>query len=267
VARKRKIFFGYLSSELWKQLSRYLQMSKFGALLGIAIFVFLSPPTLAQETSDQEASAQPSGEFEAKPVYSDDLISSGQSTSKTLALLGEKSLHTGNYEKAIQLLKQSLSMDSDDADAHCLYAQALEKKYRKQETKDPELFNKCVREWLLILRNEVGEEKGLGYKGVALPSLGTFYRDEDHNILAHQHLVKLAGSIPKGWESNSQYLKRVLQPTTIAVSGKVLKAKNTKAANKTDEYNYDDDSEQKPAQTKRNQKILQKRDADIEMEK
>jgi len=248
-------------------MSRYLQMSKFGALFGIAIFVFMSPANLAQEMSEQEITAQPGGEFEGKPVYSDELMTSGQTTPRNLALLGEKSLNSGNYEKAIQLLKRSLSLDSDDADAHCLYAQALEKKYRKQEEKDPELFNKCVREWLLILRNEVGEEKGLGYKGITVPSLGTFYRDEDHNILAHRHLVKLAGSVPKGWESNAKYLKRVLQPTTTAVSGKVLKAKNTKAANKADPYNYEDDSDQKPVQTKRDQKILQKREADIDMEK
>jgi len=187
---------------------------------------------------------------------------------KSLSFLAENSLREGNVDKAIHLLKQALSMDNDDADAHALYAEALERKLRKQDEKDPELFNKCVREWLLVMRNEVGEEKGMNVKGVGVPGIATFYRDEDHNIQARNHLVKLTGSAPRAWETNTKYLKRVLEKPHEMVAGKVVnKAKDTDV--KKDQYNYEDDpvANRTVGQKKHDAKVVQQRETDIDMEK
>ncbi len=234
----------------------------------IAAYLF-SSPVLGQEASTSEGTSESEGDQEYKPIYSEDAMSMGGPTPRSMAFQADRSLKAGNYEKAIQLLKKSLAMDPDDIESHVMYAQALEKKYKNQDEKDPLLFNKCVREWLIVMRNEVGEEKGLGFHGLTAPGLGTFYRDEDHNILAHQHLVKLTGSGPKGWESNAKYLKRVLQPTTTEVSGKVLKAKPKVPASPSKDLvgGYDEDSPEPPQNDKRAQKMLRERETDIEMDK
>jgi hypothetical protein len=236
-----------------------------GLTVGLALF-FLNQPAFAQEMDAQEITTEPEEERDARRVGNRDLMSA-HTTPQSLAFLGETSLREGNIDQAIHLLKQSLSMDNENADVHVWYAEALEKKLRKQDEKDPELFNKCVREWLLVMRNEIGEERGLSVKGISPGGIGTFYRDEDHNILAKNHLVKLTGSAPRFYESNTNFLKRVLQKQHAEVAGRVVKSKDSNI--KKDKYDYEDDpiALSTPRQMKRDDKVVQKREADIEMEK
>jgi tetratricopeptide (TPR) repeat protein len=241
-------------------------MGKLNGLTVALALLFLNQPVWAQEMDAQEVTTEPGEEREARPVGNRDIISA-HSTPQSLAFLGENCLREGNIDQAINLLKESLSMDNDNADAHVWYAEALEKKLRKQDEKDPELFNKCVREWLLVMRNEVGEEKGLGLGGITPPAIGTFYRDEDHNILAKSHLIKLTGTAPRGWERNNDFLRRVLKKPQTEVTAKVVKVKDSKI--KKDQYDYEEDpiAMRTPAQKKRDEKVVQQREADLDMAK
>lgn len=243
-------------------------MATLKALTVFLALIWLSQPAFAQDMDAQELTPEQEQD-QGKPINNYRMMTMGQTSPKSLAFLAEDKLHGGDVDEAIRLLKQSLSMDNDDADAHALYAEALERKLRKQDEKDPELFNKCVREWLLVLRNEVGEEKGLNVKGVGVPGIGTFYRDEDHNILAKNHLVKLTGSGPRPWETNTKYLKRVLQKPNESVAGKVVTKPKAETDIKKDQYSYDDDpiANRSVGQKKHDAKVVQQRETDIEMEK
>jgi hypothetical protein len=167
-------------------------------------------------------------------------------------------LKLGNVEGALALIKKSLAENDDDADAHCLYAKALEKKLRGQEKRDPKLFNKCVKEWLIVMREEKGAEKGLYWHGISTP-YGRSFGDEDNSLLAAQRLYKLTGSVPKNGQSDRKYLIRVLKPTTTEVRGKILnrnepEAKPIKLADEKAADEDDDDTGKKPKKPKRVQR-------------
>ncbi|CAN5496826.1 hypothetical protein BH11CYA1_BH11CYA1_13230 [soil metagenome] len=57
--------------------------------------------------------------------------------------------------------------------------------------KDPDIFNLCIKNWLVVLRNEVGEEKGATYKGIGI-GLG-YFQDEERTINAKHRLKVLTG--------------------------------------------------------------------------
>jgi tetratricopeptide (TPR) repeat protein len=148
----------------------------------------------------------------------------GGNSAAALMFQADYMLKLGKFEQAIALCKLSLAQDNEDSDTHCIYAQALEKKLRAQVTRDPKLFNKCVKEWLIIMREEKGPEKGLYWHGFATP-YGRSFGDEDHSLLAAQHLYKLTGTVPRNGQSDKKYLMKVLKPTTTEVRGKVLNGK------------------------------------------
>lgn len=147
-------------------------------------------------------------------IFSDTNMSSG-----ALLIRGRAALKAGNYRKALALVEHGLRMEMDDPDIHILHADALESKLRHQVDKDPALFQKVVEKWLLIYRNQVGEEKGMDVKGISV--LRGFYADEERGIEAKRHLLKLTGYLPKPWETNNRYLKRVLKPATTSVTAKI----------------------------------------------
>jgi len=245
-------------------------MAKLKFLAISLAFLFLNHhPVCAQDMDARETTAE-AEDGEPKPVTNEEVMSGGHNSPQSMKFLAEASLRKGDLDKAIYLLRKCLSMDNEDADAHAMYADALERKLRKQDEKDPELFNKCVREWLLVMRNEVGEEKGVGgFKGITVPGMQAFYRDEDHNILAKNHLIKLCGSAPKVWETNNKYLKRVLSKPNEQVTAKVVKAKDTNV--KKDQYSYEEEpmpmTKQTIVQKKKDAKVVHERETDIDMEK
>jgi hypothetical protein len=127
----------------------------------------------------------------------------------------------------MQLYKEALNKDKNDIDSRMTYAKAMEGVMDGQDDKDPELFNKCVKQWLIVYRNTVGEEKGLSWHGRSLPGMQKRYEDEERSIPAKQHLFTLTGSVPKAKESDAQYLKRVLKPAEESVSGKLVASKES----------------------------------------
>ncbi len=139
---------------------------------------------------------------------------------KTLAAWA---LRHNNVDEAISLLQQLMETDAeDDLDLHLLYAEALERKLQKTQLEEPSVYNKCVNEWLMVLRNSCGEEKGLNFKGIGIPGLsGNFFDDERQNK-ARTHLLALTGSLPKVWETNQRFLKRVRRFGEKSVSAKLV---------------------------------------------
>jgi len=141
-------------------------------------------------------------------------------SARMLFLEAEQSMRSGDSATALRKLKHSMAIDNDDIDAHLLYAQLLEEKLRSQTDRDPMLFNQCVEEWLSIMRNRYGDEKGMRYKGIN--PCGDLFNDEERSITAKRALTKLTGYAPKTFETDNHYLKRVCLPYSDKVSGTVV---------------------------------------------
>lgn len=148
-------------------------------------------------------------------------------SARMLFLEAEQAMRTGDNATAMRKVRHSLSIDDDDMDAHLLYAQLLEDKLCKQTDRDPTLFNKCVEEWLAIMRNRYGEEKGMRYRGIN--PCGDLFHDEERSIVAKRALVKLTGYSPHTFETDNHYLKRVLMPASDKVAGAVISHKGKSA--------------------------------------
>lgn len=184
----------------------------------------------AQEEDDHPSTASPQIKLQAGrpqahlPAGSflhdyDDIASPETETASRLAARARTSLKSGNYTRAIYLIKEAMKKDDDDIDIHALYALSLEAKIDSEEERDPELFKTCVHEWLLVYRQEVGEEKGMTFKGLNI--MGTMWNDEYAGGMAKKHLKKLCGYLPKYWETDNRYVQRVLKPAETSVTGKV----------------------------------------------
>ncbi|HEY9683790.1 MAG TPA: hypothetical protein V6C86_19570 [Oculatellaceae cyanobacterium] len=173
-------------------------------------------------TDDTNAIERAKGGDYPGAIHSIDAMQLGEVTGESLGLSASYCLKHGNYEKAIKLSKLAIEKSYDSLEVHQTYAEALEKKYDKQVEKDPALFNKCVREWLIVLRQEVGEEKGMSWHGVQLPFMEEFYKDEDRVIPARSHIMALTGVLPKWHESDEKFMKKVGKPVETDVSGEVV---------------------------------------------
>jgi hypothetical protein len=160
---------------------------------------------------------------EYHPVTSIEAFSSsGNASATTYSLAAQHAMKNKNYNQAIKLCQEAIDKDNDDIDIHMMYAQCLQKKLKTQVEKDPELFNKCVKEWVMVYKNEVGDEKGMSYKGATLPFMTKFYEDEERGIPARQSLITLTGTLPKYNETSAKFLKRVSKPASTSVSGTVI---------------------------------------------
>lgn len=170
-------------------------------------------------------------------IYSDQALNGHHKSAQSLLIAAQEAERHGRRERALALVRQAMELDYDDVDAHCFYATTLEEKLKQQDEKDPEAFRECIREWLMILRNEIGAEKGMTAHGISFPGVGSFYEDEDHTIEARRRLIKLAGSAPKGWETDKRYLKRVAPTSEETVSGKIVKEKSKDRSKEKSENN------------------------------
>jgi len=228
----------------------------------LALFV-LSQPVFAQSSGEAAAtvgrvnaytneteSEYPDG---YKPVTNMDVYGMSGQSAATLMFQADYLFTHGNTEGALLLIKKSLAENDDDSDTHCLYAKILEKKLRGQEHRDPKLFNKCVKEWLIVMREEKGIEKGLYWHGFATP-YGRSFGDEDKSILAAQRLYKLTGMVPRNGQSDKKYLSRVLKPTTTEVTGKLLNAPEAKPLKLADEKSEEDEDSDSGKKTKKAKK-------------
>jgi hypothetical protein len=145
---------------------------------------------------------------------------SASDTPTSLSMAAEYAISHEQYDKAIELVRQSLRKNPDDLESHQNYAEALEGKL-KDNPQDITLHNECVKEWLTVLRSEAGEEKGVGFHGVGITA--GLYDDYDRQTVARVHLKRLVGRTPRPWEPDEKYLTYA-KKTSARVSAKVLKS-------------------------------------------
>ncbi len=199
------------------------------ALSGLSLFcIFASiPPSYADRGSviGQDRADLPRDNFkslvdasETQPLRSyDDVFT--ETSARTLLMSARQHMRKHNYPRAITLMKKAVELDSDDLDVRCVLAQALEEKLSHQQEKNGDDYKLCVENWLAVARSQGGEEKGLSYRGIGF-GVG-FFQDEERGILAKRRLKSLTGYLPKPWETNDRYLRRVLKPSSSTVSGVV----------------------------------------------
>jgi len=196
---------------------------RFIQLLVLILLVVLVP---AQRVlaDDDEVSEDASGNLPTGYVRSGNALNSGGHTeADSLSLQAEYATQHGYYDQAINLCQQAIKKDDDDSDIHLAYADAMEHKLRRQKDKDPNLYMATVREWLIVLRNEKGDERGLTSKnGLALPGMQHLYADEERSIPALHHIVSLVGYPPKMTESDQKYMHKVAKQCENMVKGRVV---------------------------------------------
>jgi len=151
----------------------------------------------------------------------DEIIDPSKRRSISALISAEMALRSERVDRSIQLARRAMKRDPDDLDVHKALAEALDRKLEYQTDKDPKVFEECVREWLIVMRNGVGMEKGTNFKGLGV--LDSLFADEDNYIIAKQRLKHLTGYVPKAWETNEKYLKRVLRPAEASIKGRILK--------------------------------------------
>jgi hypothetical protein len=151
--------------------------------------------------------------------------SKSKNNSKIHYMQSEISLRNDDVNRAITMGRRAVRLDPEDIDARVALGEALYQKVKRQKKKpNPELYNECVKTWLMVLRNVVGDESKMSYKGISLPLAQRFFEDEDRGILARERLTEVCGRVPKFYETNNKFLTKVLLPeATKTVAGTVLK--------------------------------------------
>lgn len=192
-------------------------MKQFSIFLSLALALTLS---LVLPSSARASKKVDDG---YRPISSDDVYNSGKNA-RVLYMQAQVAMRNHDLERAVKLAKQAVEVDPDDMDARVIYGEALYKKYlalKGSDTSQPALYNECVKTWLVIHRSVVGLESDESYKGISIPLANKFFADDDRGILAKKRLESLCGRLPKFWESNNRYLKKVLKPES-QVEGSVV---------------------------------------------
>jgi tetratricopeptide (TPR) repeat protein len=201
------------------------------AAIALSVAFQASEVAASERATKVETAAKSAEETEVEPTRAyDDLFS--ETSARSLLMTAKQYMRHHNYNKAIPQLSRAIKLDPDDPDVRCLYAEALEEKLSHQVEKDPTIFNLCVRNWLMILRSEVGEEKGTTYKGIGI-GMG-YFQDEERTMHAKHSLKALTGYIPKPWETNDRYLRRVLKPASTSVTATIKMPEETNSKAKVE---------------------------------
>lgn len=160
-------------------------------LLGMGLGLFVTAPAEARSKDEFIMDTSNIGHSDHGVVQSDQLLELGTPTSNALRLEGEQSMRFGNLDRSIMVLQRAVEMDPSDMDGRILYAEALEKKLRRQKERDPVLFNFLVKQWLYIAKK------------------ADFM---DQSMQGYSHLIGLTGKRPGRWEFTNKYLAKVLLP-------------------------------------------------------
>lgn len=175
---------------------------------------------LRSKTKSSTTSAESEPNYVAPTIEYDEIIDPGKKRHMSSLIGAEFALRSERVDRSIQLARRAIQRDPDDMDSHKALAEALDRKLDHQEDKDPKVFAECVKEWLIVMRNGVGMEKGTNFHGIGVDYL---FQDDDYYITAKARLKHLTGYAPKLWETNEKYLKRVLQPADTSLRGRILK--------------------------------------------
>jgi len=194
---------------------------KFQARALIATITALMSLSCASAFADEQTEEEYPG-----AVQSMDALHGSSGNSYRAA--AEYALGQGQTDKAMALCKKAFDFNADDPDLHQLYAKVLEQKLKSRNigASHDQLLAECVHQWLIVLRNETGEEKGTSFHGIGLPLVGSFYEDDERHIPAKAHLISLVGRTPRAWETDAKYMKSVLKNQS-SVQGKIVSAQQS----------------------------------------
>lgn len=187
-------------------------------LLLVAVFSGCAQAIAAETTPSPSAARQRVSSYE---VFNK---SKKRDNAKIQYMQSEISLRNDDVNRAVSMGRRAVELDPNDIDARVALGEALYQKIKKTKKKTkPEVYNECVKTWLMVLRNIVGDEANMGYKGISIPLVERFYEDEDRTILARSRLTAVCGRVPKFWETNKKFLDKVLLPeATTSVAGSVI---------------------------------------------
>jgi len=160
-----------------------------------------------------------------RPIQNEDFLSSSHNTPETYLFRAEMAINREQWAQAVKYLRKSMKGNDDDIDTHKYLAICLEKQMDEQTDRDPAMFKECIKEWLVVLRNTKGAEKGLTFKNGLSPTNNKKWEDEQTAGMARHHIKELTGEEPKRWETNDKFIARVAKPAEENVQAKVLSKK------------------------------------------
>ena len=148
--------------------------------------------------------------------YVDELLTNGCESQSPYWLEVKEQLANGNIEQSLNLCRKALARRELDIDMHCLYAMALEMKYRRSVS-DPALFDECVREWAHVAKVKIiADSKGWEHVGDG----EVFTQNQERKEIANRHLEALVGRAPKYFESEKSFVEKAIRVKT-EVAGKL----------------------------------------------
>ena len=159
-----------------------------------------------------------------QPVRSNDVINrthGGYSSSQALYVKIQKAFSDEDWDKAIELGKRAVDEEPGNLDAKVIYAEALYNKH-KEDPKDTEVRNKCVKMWLIIHRLIQGDGWELSDKSQHTPFAYRFHTKERRDLVTSARLKELCGRPPKWREDDKKYLRKMLK-SEKQVAGKIVK--------------------------------------------
>jgi hypothetical protein len=157
-----------------------------------------------------------------RPITNDQFIRDDNNPT-TYLFRAEMAIQRQQWDQAVRWLRKSIKANDDDIDTHKALAVCLENKLEQQEDKNGPVYKECLNEWLIVLRNMKGSEKGLSKKNGSSPTNNKKWEDEEGAGMARTHIMKLTGLEPKQRESNNKFLARVTKATEQKVSASVIK--------------------------------------------
>jgi hypothetical protein len=162
------------------------------------------------QSNANTSNSQAVGKTESKAVLReyDDITSEEFESPRILILKAQQALRHRDVDRAVSQMERAIGLAPKDVDVHYFYALSLEAKMKRARFKDEKTFGNCVNSWLKLYRGEVGDEKGLTFKGVGLAA-GSF-SDDEMAMQGKEHLLSLVGFLPKAWESDKKYVKRAV---------------------------------------------------------
>src|SRR5579872_4494398 len=130
-----------------------LKLTQTVILLGLFGFLYLHLPT-ANGAEEENSNEEETADY-PRPVISVEALETGETTANSLSREAEYCVHNEQFDQAIKLSRMALAKNSDDNEIHQIYALALEGKLSGQTNRDPSLYKQCVKEWLIVFRQEV----------------------------------------------------------------------------------------------------------------
>jgi tetratricopeptide (TPR) repeat protein len=196
-------------------------------LAAVLLFATALTVNLPVYALDDESSV---GYFSAgyRPVTNDQFIRDDNNPT-TYLFRAEMAIQRRQWDQAIIFLRKSIKANDDDIDTHKCLAVCLEQKLEEQEDKNGPIYKECLNEWLIVMRNMKGAEKGLSKKNGSSPTNNQKWEDEEGAGMARTHILKLTGLEPKQRESNSKFIARVTKTSEQNVSATVLKSHTQKS--------------------------------------